>query len=329
MLNVRQVELLKTIVEEYTKTARPVGSKSICEILNCSSATVRNEMCELEDLGLIEKEHISSGRFPSEKGTRYYVDNIMNPKEITGEDMLKLQQIFANNSLALSDVVIRSMKIVSDMTNYTAIVLGNASKDNRITKVEVVPIDENNLIAIIVTDKKHVEHRSIHLDELISIKEIKQTVDIINKFIVGTKLDEVNEKLEFQVKPMIKDYLQNQKFIYDAFYNMFSEFQNERNISISNPSNIISNPEFNDISKVKAILSKFEDKDLIRNIKEENNGIKVYIGSESEFDDDIAIIKTKYVTDDEEGTIALIGPKRMDYERVTSLLKYITDKLSR
>lgn len=103
MINKRQIELLKLIVEEYIKTARPIGSKAICEKLNCSSATIRNEMSFLEELGLLEKTHTSSGRIPSEKGYRYYVDNIMKPKELTGEDVLKLQTVFHNKSLVLNE----------------------------------------------------------------------------------------------------------------------------------------------------------------------------------------------------------------------------------
>ena len=126
MLTARQNELLKLIVEDYIKTARPVSSKAICEIMNCSSATIRNEMAALEDYGLLEKTHTSSGRIPSDYGYRYYVDNIMKPKELTGEDMLKLQTIFKNNSLVLSDAIIKSMEIVSDLTNYTAIIPGTS-----------------------------------------------------------------------------------------------------------------------------------------------------------------------------------------------------------
>ena len=138
LLTERQIELLKIIVEDYIQTARPVGSKSICDLMNCSSATVRAEMSQLEEYGLLEKEHISSGRIPSEKGYRYYVDNIMKPKELSGDDMLKLQTIVNNKSLVLSDVITQSMEIVSQLTNYTAIVLGNASKDNLISKVEEI-----------------------------------------------------------------------------------------------------------------------------------------------------------------------------------------------
>lgn len=330
MINERQKELLKLIVEDYIKTARPVGSKAICELLNCSSATVRNEMSALEELGLLEKTHTSSGRVPSEKGYRYYVDNIMKPKELTGEDMLNLQTIFHNQSLALSDVIIRSMEIVSDLTNYTSIVLGGNSNQNKISKVEVVPINETNLVAIVITDKGHVEHKNMQIEEKVSVNEIKQTVDLINKFIVGTPLNEVSRKLEYEVKPKIASSIKQQRAIYEALYNAFNELQTEEadvDFKVNKPSNILKEPEFDDTSKMRSILRKFEDKELIKNIEEQDSGINVYIGSESEFDDDVSIIKTKYSIGGEEGTIALIGPKRMEYDRVMTLLKYIKDNI--
>ena len=126
----RQNKLLKEIVESYIKNAKPVGSKSLCSKLKCSSATIRNEMATLENLGLLEKNHISSGRIPSERGYKYYVDNLMKPKELTGEDVLKLQTIFHNNALEVSDAITECVKIISEITNYTSIVLGKSSKDN-------------------------------------------------------------------------------------------------------------------------------------------------------------------------------------------------------
>jgi heat-inducible transcriptional repressor len=329
VINKRQIELLKLIVEEYIKTARPIGSKAICEKLNCSSATIRNEMSFLEELGLLEKTHTSSGRIPSEKGYRYYVDNIMKPKELTGEDVLKLQTVFHNKSLVLNDAVLKSMEIISDLTNYTSIVLGTSSKENRISKVEVVPIDEFDMVTIIITDKGHVEHKNIQIEEKISMKEIKQTVDLINKFIVGTPIDEVSSKLEFEVKPKIADTIKQQKAIYDALYNVFNDISNEANIKVNKPSNILSEPEFNDADKIRNLLNKFEDKDFISQIKqnEDEDGVNIFIGSESEFDDDVSIIKTSYNVNGEEVTIALIGPKRMEYDKVTSLLNYIKNNI--
>jgi len=329
VINERQKELLKLIVEEYIATARPVSSKSLCEQLNCSSATIRNEMSYLEEIDLLEKTHTSSGRVPSEKGYRYYVDNIMKPKELTGEDMLKLQTIFHNKSLILSDAILRSMEIISELTNYTSIVLGKSSSENKISKVEVIPLDDTNLVAIIVTDKGHVEHKNITIEEKISLLEIKQTVDLINKFIIGTPIDEVSMKLELEVKPKIADSVKQQRAIFDALYNVFNDFKEEAEVKVTKPSNILKQPEFNDADKIRNILSKFDDKEFINSIckNEENTGVNIYIGSENDFDDDVTVIKTSYSINGEEGTIALIGPKRMEYDRVTTLLNFIKENI--
>lgn len=329
MINERQSALLKCIVEDYIKTARPVGSKSLCEKLNCSSATIRNEMSLLEDLGLLEKTHTSSGRIPSERGYRYYVDHIMVPKELSGEDVLKLQTIFHNQSLVLSDAITRSMEIVSELTNYTTIVLGKSSKDNRVSRVEVVPLDEFKMLALIITDKGHVEHRNVLISERVSPLEIKQTVEIINKMITGTPLDEVSAKLEYEVKPVIDKVIKQHEVLYNAFYNAFTNIAADPDIKMLGTSNMISNPEFNDTDRIREIVSKFEDKEIVSKIEEEKDGIRIYIGSETEFDDDVTIIKTKYKIGGEEGTIALVGPKRMEYDRVITLLDYIKKNVER
>ena len=328
MLNTRQVELLKLIVEDYIKTAKPVSSKAICDTLNCSSATIRNEMAELEEYGLLEKTHISSGRIPSEKGYRYYVDNIMEPKKLNGEDMLKLQTIFQNSSLMLDDYITKSVEIVSEMTNLTAVILGKSSKENFVSKVEVVPINEHNLIAIVVTDKGHVEHRNLTIEEDVSANDIKQTVDLINKMIVGTQLDEVSSVLEYKIKPIIANYVKQHEALYNAFYNAFNDFTKE-SVVMTGRKNILMQPEFSTPEKIRDIINKFEDKQIINKITEQDDGVNIYIGSETEFDDDVTIIKTKYSLNGEEGTIALIGPKRMEYDKAVTLLNYITSNIDK
>ena len=327
MISNRQEELLKLIVEEYIKTVKPVSSKSLCDALDCSSATIRNEMGILEDLGLLEKTHTSSGRVPSEKGYRYYVDNIMKPKELTGDDMLKLQTLFKNKSLALSDAITKSMEIISELTNYTCVVLGDTSKVNKVSKIEAVPISDNSLIAIVITDKGHVENKNIVLEENVTVDEIKQTVDLINKLIIGTPIDEVYKVLEYEVKPVIGKYVHQHEVLYNAFYNAFTDFAADPIIKMSGTKNILMQPEFDDATRIREIVSKFDDKEIVSNIKEDKNGINIYIGSESEFDDDVSIIKTHYTLNGEEGTIALIGPKRMEYDRAITLLNYIMDNL--
>lgn len=327
VLNNRQKQLLKIIVEDYIQSAKPVSSKAICDILNCSSATIRNEMAALEELGLLEKTHISSGRVPSEQGYRYYVDYIMEPKELTGDDMLKLQTIVHNQSLMIDDYIERSMEIVSEMTNLTAVVLGKSSRENCVSKVEVVPIDERNLIAIVVTDKGHVEHRTLSLENHVDMNDVKQTVELINKIIIGIPIDEVSRVLEYEVKPVISKYVKQHEVLYNAFYSAFSDFTKDASVVVKGTKNILMQPEFNDADKIRDIISKFEDKEIVDKIEEEDNGINIYIGSETEFDDDVTIIKMKYNTKGEEGTIALIGPKRMEYNRVVTLLEYIQKNL--
>lgn len=327
MITAREAELLKLIVESYISNAKPVGSKALCDSLNCSSATIRNEMAYLEECGLLEKTHTSSGRIPSDKGYRYYVDNIMKPKELTGEDMLKLQTIFKNNSLVLSDAILKSMEIVSELTNYTAVVLGETSEDSRVAKVEVVPRGSNNLTALVITDKGYVESRNVVIEENISLKEIKKTVDIINKLIVGVPLNEVSHALEFDVKPVIGKYIDQHEALYNAFYNAFSDFTPKQDVKMRGTTKLLSSPEFNDVSKIKELLDKFEDKNLIQSIKSKDDEISIYIGSENNIDDDISIIKTYYTKDGTSGTIALIGPKRMEYDKAEALLQYIKENI--
>ncbi len=330
MIGTRQKELLREIVEEYIKTARPVGSKSLCKKFKCSSATIRNDMAELENLGYLEKTHISSGRIPSEMGYRYYVDNLMEPKKISGEDMLKLQTIFNNCDLELNDAISKSLEIISDITNYTSVVLGKESSDNKLSKVEVIPIGERGLVAIVITDKGHVENKNLSIDENIPLSEVAKTTELLNKMLVGTPIDDVPSKLEFEIKPIIRNYIENYEVLYNAFYNALSNFTSERDVKFSGKTNILKQPEFSTVDDVKNIISKFESKDMVNKIEEANDEVKVYIGSESEFDDNVTIVKTKYKANNgTEGTIAVIGPKRMEYDRVVNMLEYLKEHIER
>ena len=328
MLTDRQNKILKLIVEHYIKLAKPVGSKLISKKLKCSSATIRNEMAALEDKQLLEKTHTSSGRIPSEKGYRYYVDNLMETKKMTGEDMLRLQLVFHNQQLALSDVITKSLQVISDMTNYATVVLGSTSHENLLKKIEVVPIDDVSMIVIIVTDKGHVEHKNIQLKE-VSLEEIKKTVGLINKLIVGTPIDEISTKLEYEIKPIIGKYVKQHEQLYNAFYHVFNDFTNH-DVNVVGKSKFLNQPEFSNVDKIKNVFNKLEDEDLLQNIEEDSdNNIKVYIGKESHIDDDVTVIKTKFNAGGEEGTLAIIGPKRMEYDRVVSMLEYMKENIER
>ena len=231
--------------------------------------------------------------------------------------------------MVLSDAISKSMEIVSELTNYTAIVLGRSSDDNRIAKVEVVPIDNNKMIAIVITDKGHVENRNVTIPDNISKDEVKRVIEIIDKLIIGVSLSDVAKVLEFEVKPVIDKAVKQHEALYNAFYNAFSDFGPKQSVMVRGTSNLLKEPEFDDVDKIRNILNKFDDHDFIRNIKEDDDGIKVYIGSENQIDDDISVIKTYFYKDGEEGTIALVGPKRMEYGRAEALLNYIKENIGR
>lgn len=327
MLTERQKEILKLIVIQYINTAIPVPSSIICEKLNCSSATVRNEMVELETFGLLEKTHTSSGRVPSEKGYRYYVDNLMELKELNGEEVFKLQTIFNNQQLELSDVITKSLQIVSDMTLYTTVILDDKSHENKLKEISIVPVSDDTVVVIVVTDKKNVYHKELKLNN-ISIDDIKKTVKLINDLIVGTSMDEVNAKLEFEVKPIIGKYVKQHELIYNTFYDVFNDMNN-KNVSVVGKNNIFKHKEFNDIEKVEDLFEKLDEDGNILSIKENNNDINVYIGHENDIDEDVTVIKTNYNTGKDSGTIAIVGPKRMKYSEVVNLLDYIKKQIER
>ena len=326
----RQKELLKAIVESYIKNVKPVGSKSLCEKFNCSSATIRNDMMYLEELGYLEKTHISSGRIPSEAGYKYYVDNLMKPKEITGEDVLKLQTILNNKDLVLSDAINKCMEIISEITNYTSIVLGKNSNKNVLKQISIIPIDNKKVVAVLVTNTGHVENKQVIIPSDISIKEIVKTCEIVNKSLVGTPLNEVLEKIEFVIKPEIAKTMQKYEELCNFFYDAFSEFSdNSEDVFFGGKTNILKQPEYNEPEKIKEIVEKLENVDLVKNIETDDKDIKVYIGSDNNFDSETTVIKTSYNIDGEEGTLAIIGPKRMEYDKVVTLLNFLKNYIER
>ena len=327
----RRKAILKSIVEAYIKTAKPIGSKSLCKKFKCSSATIRNEMSELEKLGLLEKNHISSGRVPSEAGYKYYVEYLMKPKEMTGEDVLKLQTIFKNKELELSGAINKTVEIISELTNYTSIILGKSSKENTLKKIDIIPITNNKIVALVCTDKGIVKNKQFLIENEEEIKEIQKTNEIINKMLVGTPIDEVANRLEFEIKPIISRQIKQYEAVYNIFADAFQDFLNKgTNVYFGGKTKIFNEPEYNDASEIKKLASKFEDVDFIKRIEEETDGkdVKIYIGEENDFDPNITVIKTKYKLNGEEGTIAIIGPKRMEYDRVVGLLSYLQKELN-
>ena len=174
------------------------------------------------------------------------------------------------------------------------------------------------------------KNKTISVVDRIEVDEIRKMVDLINNLLVGTLIDEIGRKLEFEIKPIIGNYIKQQEAIYNMFYNAFNEMTSKRdNYHFSGKTNILKAPEFNDADKIRSIIDKLEDKDVISSIEEDSTGINVYIGDESKIDSDVTVIKTKYVVNGNEGTIAIIGPKRMNYDKVISMLDFIKGEIEK
>ena len=331
----RQENILREIVESYIKTFEPVPSKALVEKFNCSSATIRNDMAELEAMGFLEKEHTSSGRIPSEKGYKYYVDHLMRPKELTGEDVLKLQTILQNNNLVVSDAVEKCMEIISDITHYTTVVIGPNKSTSTLKQINIVPLDvvsdgDIPVIAVLITNQGDVENKQMMISKDIDIKELTRTCELINKALSGTPLDRVIERLELEVKPKIREVVNQYEQVYNFFSSAFQDFAMEKtDVVFGGKTNLLDFEEYSETNKLKEMVSKLEDISLVKKIDTNDKEVKVYIGEENEFDPDTTIIKTHYEVDGSEGTIAIIGPKRMEYDKVVTLLNFLKDYIEK
>ena len=329
-MNNRQNELLRLIVETYIETVKPVGSKSLVKKLRCSSATIRNDMAYLETLGYLEKTHTSSGRVPSELGYKYYVDNLMKEKKIANDEINKLQTILNNKNLATSDAIVKCMEIISDITNYTSIVLGKESENNTLKHISIVPIDDRKVVAVVITNTGHVENKQSIIPDNISINDIVKACEIVNKSLIGTKLSEINLKLEYEIKPVIIDKIKEYESVMKFFHDAFNDFAFQNNdVFFGGKTNILKQPEYDEPDKIKGIISKLENIELVKKIETDDKKINIFIGEENEFDDNVTVIKTSYNINGEEGTIAVIGPKRMEYDKVVSLLNYLKGYMER
>jgi len=233
--------------------------------------------------------------------------------------------------LNLSNAITKAMEIIADLTNYTSVVLGHASDENTLKQISIVPIDEKRIVAVIVTNTGHVENKSVLIPDNINIKEVVKTSEIINKELIGTPISQVAERLEFEIKPVIAKTIERYEQVYNMFYKTFQDMtvSNNDDIFFGRKTNILKQPEYNEVSKIKDMIGKLEDVDLVKKIETDDKEVNIYIGDETEFDPNVTIVKTAYKVGSESGTIAIIGPKRMEYERVVTLLNFLKDYIER
>ena len=324
----RKQKVLKLIVEDFIKYAEPVGSQYLIEKykLDISSATIRNVMAELENDGLLEKKHTSGGRIPSTLGYRYYIDNLRG-KKVSDKLKREVQTIF-NNAQSIEEIIKESCEILSSMTELTSVVLGPKAREEKLVSVSLVPLNSNSCTAIFVTDTGYVENKTFILKEGISMEEVKKCTEMLDKRLKGTNVDELVEKLE-SLKPIFSDYIIDYNYFFNTLVKTFYEFAKDRN-EFYGTENIIKQPEFkDDAAELKKIFDLLNNPNQINAFIEKADCDEIIDSGEiDESYRNLAIIYKDIKTEDSNvGRIALIGPKRMDYENALNSLDYIIDKI--
>ncbi|WP_299087754.1 heat-inducible transcriptional repressor HrcA [uncultured Metabacillus sp.] len=334
MLTDRQLLILQVIIDDFIHSAQPVGSRSLAKKseITFSSATIRNDMADLEDLGFIEKTHSSSGRVPSEKGYRYYVDHLLSPQRLTKTEVGQIKSIYAEKIFELEKVVQKSAQILSELTNYTSIVLGPKVTENRLKRIQIVPINDEAAVAIIVTNTGHVENRTITFPESIDPSDIEKMVNILNERLAGVPLVDLQDKIFKEVATVLKKHIQNYEMLLKVMAGTLKLNENEK-IYFGGKTNMLSQPEFADVGRIKSLLTMIEqEKELYGLLQTNHSGITIKIGKEN---DNIAMENCSLITatysfgEKQLGTIAVLGPTRMEYSRVVSLVNRMTRDLSK
>jgi len=333
VLTDRQLLILQVIVDDFIRSAQPVGSRSLSkkEEISFSSATIRNEMADLEELGYIEKTHTSSGRVPSEKGYRYYVDNLLSPQALNKQDISIIQSIFAEKIFEFEKIIQKSAKILSELTNYTSIVLGPAASINKLKRIQIIPLNKESAVAIFVTDSGHVENRTFYLPPSVDASDLEKTVNILNERLTGVALEELNDKIYKEVATLLRQHIRNYDLMMHTLADSLKMPVNEK-LFFGGKTNMLSQPEFHDISKIRDLLQMIDHEEWIYPlIKNESAGINVKIGREnnnSAMENCSLITATYSVGAESLGTIAILGPTRMEYSRVISLLQFLSKDLT-
>lgn len=334
-LTPRQVKILKAIVEEYVETAEPVGSKTLAQFedLNVSSATIRNEMGYLEELGLIYKTHTSSGRVPTEDGYRTYVSYLLKErhKKIKQKHSYPIiDEIFHRNALSKEQAIKEAMSLVTKLTNYTTIVLGVSLYNTRIKRLQFVPIEGRQGVILLVTDKGYVESQKITVPPAIRISDVERVISILNNLLYDTLINEIDDILhkkfqDVEIYDLISSYEKLVGFMVRSFTRMVKD-----KYFLAGQTNILNQPEFQDIEKIKALVKAIENQEILRAVDVNQHGISVKIGDENEIlaMKDCTVISVPYeYGQNERGAIAVIGPTRMEYQKVIPLLEYIAEMI--
>ncbi|AYE33372.1 heat-inducible transcriptional repressor HrcA [Clostridium septicum] len=330
----RKIKILQAIINDYIMTGEPVGSRTIAKRYNLGvgSATIRNEMADLEEMGYLEQPHTSSGRIPSNKGYRLYVDKLMNAEALSREEELKIKEYIINSAMYEVDKIVKqACSLLSELTNLTCIVETPSVKRSYIKSIQLLVIDSYNLVSVIVADSGVIKNHRIRVSEMPEIETLQRINEILNLRLKNLTIEEINLEVINNLKNELEGYDELFNAILPALYETLKEV-NHSDILVEGATNIFNYPEYNDIEKAKEILSLINDKDCVIELLESPEGISIKIGEENYFPEakECSVISAEYSLDGRPiGTIGLIGPRRINYSKVIAIMGQVMKELNR
>jgi len=334
-LDERKTKILKAIIQTYLETGEPVGSRTISKYtdLHLSSATIRNEMSDLEDLGYIVQPHTSAGRVPSDKGYRFYVDNLMAEKDKEISDM---QNFVIEHTEKMEQVLRDVAKLLANNTEYAAMITGPQYHNNKIKFIQLSRVEPGQLLCVIVLEGNIVKNKMLEMDEGLTDEKILELNLLLNTSLNGMPIEQINLGMVSALKEQAGEYSKTVGDVLDVAIQIINE-DSDLQIYTSGATNIFKYPELRDSQKASELISAFEEKQHLANMitdkfseEEPGTGIQVYIGEESPLKTirDCSVVTAEYqLGEGITGIIGIIGPKRMDYEKVLDNLKNIKKQL--
>ncbi|MBR2825328.1 MAG: heat-inducible transcription repressor HrcA [Solobacterium sp.] len=325
MLTPRRIQIFKAIVDEYIRTAEPVGSKTLQQKykLPYSSATIRNDMQILEEMGYLEKTHTSSGRVPSTQGYKFYCENMLSESSLDKKMEVAIRDAFAATNMNIQEAIQMSCHILSEMTNLTTGAIGPDAANQKLAHIKLFSVDERNAVCVFITDSGHTETRNFRFDEDVSMSDIENCTNIINSKLKGVPIMELADRME-DIKPEFASVVQRHDMLFTAFVQAFIKFASE-NIYFSGKDRMLYQPEFEDIEKLKQLMSMLDDTNVWREIgnQEKAVAIRTNHGAELTWIDDVAIVRSRFkVNNHDSGQLMVVGPSRMQYEKIVAMIDY-------
>lgn len=339
VLDDRKMKILQAIIKNYLETGEPVGSRTISKYtdLNLSSATIRNEMSDLEELGFILQPHTSAGRIPSDAGYRLYVDNMMREKEQELEErqqeVLKLEELLVEKVDKVETLLQNVAKTLASNTNYATMITAPTYNKNKVKFIQLSQVDDTHLLAVIVAQGNIIKNKIIDVNELLDNETLLKLNILLNSSLCGLSIEEINLSIISKLTVQAGEHQQLVNQVLNAVAEAISS-QEDLKIYTSGANNIFKYPELSDSKKASELINTFEEKKLLTSLvnssNDDNDAIQVYIGSETPVNSmkDCSVVTATYeLAEGVQGTIGIIGPKRMDYEKVVETLKEVRTQL--